>query len=114
MTDAGRHPNIKLLTLAEIEQIGGYVGNFKVRIRQRPRFVREKECTACGDCEKACPVEIPGRFDEQLVRQKAAHKLYPQAVPNAYAIEKKGVSPCRDACATRATCGCRSPSGGTR
>ena len=51
MTDAGRHPNIKLLTLAEIEQIGGYVGNFKVRVKQRPRFVREKDCTACGTGE---------------------------------------------------------------
>ncbi len=28
----------------------------------------------------------------------AAHKLYPQATPNAFAIEKRGVAPCRDAC----------------
>ncbi len=98
LVDAGRHLNIDILTNTDVLAVEGQAGDFRVRVRRRPRYIREDRCTACGDCEKVCPVEIPGRFDEGLSRQKAAHKLYPQAVPNAYAIEKKGVSPCRDAC----------------
>ena len=49
MTDAGRHPNITLLTMSEVRGITGFVGSFHVRILKRARYVREKECTACGD-----------------------------------------------------------------
>ncbi|MFU8855890.1 MAG: FAD-dependent oxidoreductase [Deferrisomatales bacterium] len=98
LVDAGRHLNIEILTGAEVLALEGEAGDFRARLRRHPRYIDPAKCTACGDCEKVCPVEIPGRFDEGLVRQRAAHKLYPQAVPNAYAIEKIGVSPCRDAC----------------
>ncbi|MEW6486390.1 MAG: FAD-dependent oxidoreductase [Thermodesulfobacteriota bacterium] len=98
LVDAGRHLNIEILTGAEVLSLDGEAGDFQVTLRRHPRYIDPKKCTACGDCEKVCPVEIPGRFDEGLVRQRAAHKLYPQAVPNAFAIEKLGVSPCRDAC----------------
>ena len=56
MTDAGRHPNITLLTMSEVKEITGFVGNFHVRILKRARYVKEKECTACGDCVEVCPV----------------------------------------------------------
>jgi heterodisulfide reductase subunit A-like polyferredoxin len=98
LVDVGRHLNIEIMTGTEVTGIEGEAGSFDVRLKHHPRYIDQEKCTACGDCEKACPVEIPGRFDENLVRQKAAHKLYPQAVPNAFAIEKKGISPCRDAC----------------
>ncbi|MHB8763560.1 MAG: FAD-dependent oxidoreductase, partial [Deferrisomatales bacterium] len=98
LVDVGRHLNVEVLTDTDVVGLDGAAGNFEARLRRRPRYIDLAKCTACGDCEKVCPVEIPGRFDEGLVRQKAAHKLYPQAVPNAYAIEKLGVSPCRDAC----------------
>lgn len=98
LVDAARHLNIEVLTNTDILDISGSAGAFTVKTGKRPRYIDPAKCTACGDCEKACPVEIVGKFDEGLVRQKAAHKLYPQAVPNAYAIDKIGVSPCRDAC----------------
>ncbi len=41
---------------------------------------------------------LPDQFNEGLAPRHAAFKLYPQAVPNAYAIEKRGIAPCRDAC----------------
>jgi heterodisulfide reductase subunit A len=87
MTDAGRHPRIRLLTLAEIEQIGGYVGTFQVRVRQRARFVREKECTACGDCAKVCPQAAPNEFDAGLATRKAIYSPFAQAVPSAYLVD---------------------------
>ncbi len=54
MMDAGRHPNIELLTYSEIEEVSGYVGNFKVKVRKRARFVDEDMCTGCGICWSEC------------------------------------------------------------
>ena len=46
---------IELLTYSEVEDISGYVGNFDVRVRRKARYVREDECTACGNCVLVCP-----------------------------------------------------------
>src|SRR3972149_4208956 len=54
MSDAGRHPNIELLVNSEVLEVGGYIGNFRVKIQKKPRYVTKK-CTACGDCVNACP-----------------------------------------------------------
>jgi heterodisulfide reductase subunit A-like polyferredoxin len=98
LVDAGRHRNIDLLVDSEILSVRGDAGNFRVRLRTRPRYIDLEKCTGCGDCADVCPVIIPSHFNEGLVEQRAAYKLYPQAVPNAFAIEKRGISPCRDAC----------------
>jgi len=98
LVDAGRHRNIELLVDSEVVGVRGEAGNFTVRLRTRPRYVDLEKCTGCGDCATVCPVVIPSHFDEGLADQRAAYKLYPQAVPNAYVIEKRGIAPCRDAC----------------
>ncbi len=100
LVDTGRHRNIELMTDTEVVQIEGQAGDFTVTVRHKPRYIDVSKCTGCGECAQVCPVIIPGRFDEGLIVQRAVHKLYPQAVPNAYAIEKKGIAPCRDACPT--------------
>ena len=56
MMDAGRHPNITLLTYSEVEQISGYVGNFQVRVRKKARSVDADKCTGCGECVEHCIV----------------------------------------------------------
>ena len=56
MIDAGRHPNITLLTYSELEEVSGYVGNFKVKIRKKARSVDEDKCTGCGLCVENCIV----------------------------------------------------------
>ncbi len=106
MTDAGRHPRIKLLTLSEVVNFKGYVGNFEVKILKRSRYVQEKECTACGECVKVCPVVRPDEFNMGLSSRKAIYSPFPQAVPSAYVInvnECLGHNPavcskCVDAC----------------
>ncbi len=60
MTDAGRHPGIKLLTLSEVIDVKGYVGNFEVKILKKARYVSEKDCTACGDCARGLSGRAPG------------------------------------------------------
>ncbi|MGB3714552.1 MAG: FAD-dependent oxidoreductase [Candidatus Promineifilaceae bacterium] len=98
LVDAGRHLNIEILTDADVLGIEGEAGSFVVKVRQRPRYIDVNKCIACGDCVEVCPVSLPDLFNEGLRERKAAYRLYPQAVPSAYAIEKTGTAPCRDAC----------------
>jgi len=98
LVEVGRHLNIELFNCAEVESIAGEPGNLTVTIRQHPRYVDLKKCTGCGDCAAACPISLPDQFNGGLSTRKAIYKLYPQAIPNAFAIEKRGIAPCRDAC----------------
>jgi len=106
MMDVGRHPNITLYTYSEVEELTGYVGNFKVKIRRKSRYVDEKECTACGDCVDVCPVILPDEFQQGFSSRKAIYIPLPQAVPSTYTLDMEsclGNNPiacgkCLDAC----------------
>ena len=98
LVDAGRHPNIDLLVDTEVARVDGEAGHFSVTVRRKPRYVDATRCVGCGDCAAVCPVTLPDAFNEGLAHRRAAYKLYPQAVPGAYAIEKLGTAPCRAAC----------------
>jgi len=98
LVECGRHLNIEVMTYAELDSLEGDPGNFVARVRQKPRYVIVDECTGCGDCATACPIVRPDQFNVELSQRRAAYKLYPQAIPNAYVIEKRGRAPCRDAC----------------
>ena len=92
--------------MSEIVDVKGYVGNFEVRILKKARYVDEKECTACGECAKVCPVVRPDEFNLGLSSRRAIFTPFPQAVPSAYVIninECLGHNPavcakCIDAC----------------
>jgi heterodisulfide reductase subunit A-like polyferredoxin len=98
LIDTGRHLNIDMMVDTEVVGIDGEAGNFSVSVRRKPRYIDVDKCVGCGDCADVCPVEILDPFNEALSNRRAANKLYPQAVPGAFAIEKLGISPCRDAC----------------
>ncbi len=98
MTDVGHHPFIELMTSSEVEEVSGYIGNFKVKVRKKSRYVDVNKCNTCGECAKVCPVEVPDEFEMGLHIRKAAYLPLPQAVPSAFAIDKRGTSPCRIAC----------------
>jgi heterodisulfide reductase subunit A len=106
MMDVGRHPRIKLLAYSTVEQVSGYVGNFKVRIRRKARYVDETLCNVCGKCAEACPVVLPDEFQQGFSSRKAAYISFPQAVPSAFLIDMEhclGNKPvacvkCMDAC----------------
>ncbi|MFQ6083238.1 MAG: FAD-dependent oxidoreductase [Candidatus Aminicenantia bacterium] len=58
MTEASKHPNIELLTYSEVEEISGYIGNFKVKIKKKARYVDLEKCNGCGLCWENCPTSI--------------------------------------------------------
>jgi len=87
MVEASRHPNIRIMTYHEVESISGYVGNFKVKIKKKPRFVNPDTCTICGDCEKVCPQIVPDEFNMGLSFRKAIYLPFPQAVPGTYTLD---------------------------
>jgi len=98
MVDVSRHPNVELLTYSEVVGVDGYVGNFKVKIRKKPRYIDVEKCTGCGECFNTCPVEIPNEFDMGKGTRHAIYMPFPQAVPLKSTIDKRGKHPCRDAC----------------
>ncbi len=98
LVDVGRHPNIKLLTSATVENVDDLNGNFKVTVHKTPRYIDPSKCTACGDCASACPVVLPNEYEEGLSIRKAVYKKYVQAIPGAFAIQKGDTAPCRLEC----------------
>ena len=99
LVECARNKNIEIITLADIEGIRGEVGNFEVKLRQRPRYIDMSKCNACGDCSLVCPVSLPNEFDRALGSRKAVFRPYAQAIPNVYGISKsEGMAPCKAAC----------------
>jgi heterodisulfide reductase subunit A-like polyferredoxin len=99
LVECARNKNIEIITLADVEGISGEPGNFKVKIRQNPRYVDLEKCNACGECTEACPVDLPNEFDRRLGTRKAIFRPYPQAIPNVFGISKaEGPAPCKAAC----------------
>jgi heterodisulfide reductase subunit A len=86
MSDAGHHPNIELLTNSEVSEVRGYIGNFRVKVLKKPRYVL-KDCSACGECVKVCPVVAPNEFDVGLAVRHGIYTPFAQAVPSTYVID---------------------------
>jgi heterodisulfide reductase subunit A len=97
-SEVGRHPNIEILTKSEVTGVNGFVGNFNVSVRQKPRYVSEEKCTGCGDCQQVCPIEVPSRFECGMATRHPISRPFPQAIPNTYAIMRAGQPPCENAC----------------
>lgn len=88
LVDVGRHLNIEIITGAELVGLEGEPGNFKAKVLQQARCVSLEKCIGCGACAQECPVKVDDDFDGGLGKRKAIYKLYAQATPNAYALDK--------------------------
>jgi heterodisulfide reductase subunit A len=101
----GRHPNITILTNAEITGLKGRAGNFGVKIRKKSRYIIEEKCNGCGICAQKCPIEAVDLFNEGLSNRSAIYVKYPQAVPLKYMIDREkciGCGTCQEICKANA------------
>ena len=89
LVEVGRHLNIDIHTLAEVVSIDGEPGDFRVVIKQAPRYVDAEKCTGCGLCEEKCPKKVKSEYDQELGTRKAIHSLFPQAYPSTRVIDKE-------------------------
>ncbi len=89
MTLVGSHPYIELLTYSEVEEVAGYIGNFKVKIRKKARYIDEVLCTGCVLCQTKCPWKVDSEFDAGIGKRKAIYTPFPQAVPNIPVIDRE-------------------------
>jgi heterodisulfide reductase subunit A len=87
MVEISQHPRIKILTYSEITKVSGYIGNFKAKVRTKPKYVIEEVCDGCGECADVCSVEIPNEWEMSLTTKKAISIPFPQAVPLTYEID---------------------------
>ena len=104
MVDVGRHPNIEIISFADLVSVSGYVGNFKVKIKKKPRYIIHENCTGCGECKEVCPIEYPNEWDINMGVRKAISVPFEQAVPLVYTINMDYCIECYkcvDACGAR-------------
>jgi len=104
MVDVGRHPNIEIISFADLLSVSGFIGNFKVKIRKNSRYVIAENCTGCGECREVCPIEYPNEWDMSLGVRTAISVPFDQAVPLIYTINKDyciECFKCVDACGAR-------------
>jgi heterodisulfide reductase subunit A len=100
----GKHPNITIHALSEVEKIDGDVGDFTVTVRKKARYVNEDTCTGCQLCIRACPVEVPNEYDFGFSLRKAIYMNFPQQIPLIATID-------RDSCIGCGTCSAACPQG---
>lgn len=86
MNEVAAHPKITLLTWTEIESLSGSAGNFMVRLKKKPRYVKDS-CTACGRCSRVCPVPVEDEFNCGYMDKKAISLRFSQSVPKIYCID---------------------------
>jgi heterodisulfide reductase subunit A len=109
MMDAGRHPNITLLTYSEVTGVSGYLGNYKVTVKKHPRYVREDLCVGCLQCIEACVFKkprIPDEFNMGLNMRRPIYLPFAQATPQVPLIDPQNclqlkTGTCKRTCAEK-------------
>jgi heterodisulfide reductase subunit A len=79
--ECSRHPNIEILTYAEVDKVEGEAGDFMVTLIKKPRYIDEDKCTGCTTCTEYCPVKYPDQFNQEISNNKATHIYFAQAIP---------------------------------
>lgn len=90
MSAVKTHPNITLWTYSEVESVEGHVGNFKVKVKRKPRYVKEDLCVGCLECLENCVYKdgrYPDEFNLGLSKRKPVYIPFPQATPKVVVVD---------------------------
>lgn len=90
MSEVASHPNITLWTYSEVAKVDGYVGNYTVMVKRKPRYVNEEACVGCLECIDGCVYKapkFPDEFNEGLGKRKPVYIPFPQATPQVPVID---------------------------
>ncbi len=87
MAEAAHHDNIEIMTYAELDQAEKGPSGFQVKVRQKPRYVVEKDCIGCRLCEYVCPVQLPDAFESGQGARRAAYIPHSNAYPQCALID---------------------------
>jgi len=107
MSAVKSHPNITLWTYSEVAKVDGYVGNYKVTVKRKPRYVKEDLCVGCMECIDACVFKEPkftDQFNQGLGKRKPVYIDFPQATPKVVLIDPQSciqlkTGKCKKSCA---------------
>lgn len=105
MAAAAHHPDITILTYAEVKQVRRTDGGFEAAVLKKPRYVKEDACTGCCLCEYACSVEVPHEFEGNLGARKAIYVPFSNAIPQVALLDVDNCilcGQCEKACPTGA------------
>lgn len=88
MVEASQNEKVHIYSYSEVEEVGGFVGNFSVKIRRKARYVNEDLCTGCGACTEKCPQKkVPNDFNLGMNKRGAIYIPFAQAVPKVATID---------------------------
>ncbi|MFZ5810920.1 MAG: FAD-dependent oxidoreductase, partial [Thermodesulfobacteriota bacterium] len=87
MVAVSQERNINLMTYSEVTEVKGFIGNYTVTVRKKPRHINENLCTGCGLCIEKCPKKVVSEFEEGIGMRKAIYRNSPQSVPNKPVID---------------------------
>ncbi len=82
-----QNPNVEIIAYSKIEGIEGQAGNYKVKVRQKARYIDPEKCTSCGACAEKCPTKVPNEYNFGHDKRKAIYKDYAQGIPSVYTID---------------------------
>ncbi len=79
------NPNIKVLTLTEVESVAGSPGSYEVTLKINPRYIDENT-TCCDELIDALEKEIPNSFNFGMNTTKGLYLPNEMAFPFKYVI----------------------------
>jgi len=88
LIEVAKHPNIHIMAYADVLEVAGGPGRFRVKVQKKARYVDPEKCVACGICAAKCPKKVPDPFNRGLNQRKAVYLSFTQAIPAVYTIDR--------------------------
>ena len=91
LVECARHPNITMLSYADVERLEGEAGRFRAVIKTRARSVDAAKCTGCGACQAACPVSATVRVPEVFEDEPSEAARRVDEIVDSYGAERESM-----------------------